>query len=471
MRARCPAHVSFTLSTQADLGCPAEAGDRTPEEAACRRARIASAPVSYSFDGVGNPFASAPPLPGSCFAKEICVLSGSVPMIFCMRVLLFLGLMVCLGAGSIASPVPSFRPQTIDSQIRIGYGVAVADIDGDQRPDVIVADQHLILWYRNPTWTRYVLAERLTERDHVCVAAMDLDGDGRAEVVAGAGWNPSDTVGAGALFWLEAPADRTQRWRPHALPAEPTLHRIRWARDAAGRWTLVSLPLHGRGNDVRTGTGAGVRVHRYTPPAPGQTNWSQILLFEELNKTHNFDVVAWDDDPADELVIASRQGLFLWDSGPGQPGVLRLVATNGLGGMGEVRVGRGADGRRFFAAIEPMHGHCLAVYRWQFNQTERIELATDLVEGHALVTGDFLGLNQDQIAVGWRGRPSADSSVGVRLFVPRNALGNSWEWFSIDDQMACEDLAAGDLDGDGDLDLVASGRATRNVKIYWNQLR
>ncbi len=35
--------------------------------------------------------------------------------------------------------------------------------------------------------------------------------------------------------------------------------------------------------------------------------------------------------------------------------------------------------------------------------------------------------------------------------------------------MACEDLTLPDLDGDGDLDIAAAGRATRNVKIYWNQ--
>lgn len=35
--------------------------------------------------------------------------------------------------------------------------------------------------------------------------------------------------------------------------------------------------------------------------------------------------------------------------------------------------------------------------------------------------------------------------------------------------MATEDLAVADLNGDKRLDIVASGRATRNVRIYWNE--
>jgi hypothetical protein len=34
--------------------------------------------------------------------------------------------------------------------------------------------------------------------------------------------------------------------------------------------------------------------------------------------------------------------------------------------------------------------------------------------------------------------------------------------------MACEDLQLGDLDGDGRPDIAASGRATKNVKLYFN---
>lgn len=388
-----------------------------------------------------------------------------------MRALLCWAGLGIFWAWSGAAASVRFEPQTVDDSIRIGYGVAIADVDGDGRPDLIVADQHRILWYRNPGWDRYVMAERLTGRDHVCVAAVDLDGDGRAEVVAGAGWDPSDTVGAGALFWLEPGGDRTGPWRPHSLPAEPTLHRIRWARDEQGRPTLISLPLHGRGNDPRSGIGAGVRVHRYRPPGPGSEGGSQTLLFEALNKTHNFDVAAWDTDPPDELIVASRQGLYLWDPAPGEPATLTLLVTNDVGGMGEVRVGRGPDGSRFLAAVEPMHGHVLAVYWPAGDRRARTVLTTNLVEGHALAVADFLGLGSDQIAVGWRGRPGPNSNVGVALWVPRDSLGSQWEMALLDDQMACEDLAAGDLDGDGDVDLVATGRATRNVKIYWNRRR
>lgn len=367
---------------------------------------------------------------------------------------------------------PAFRPQTVDDSIQIGYGIAAADVDGDRRPDLVLADKHRILWYRNPTWTRHVIAERLTTLDHVCVAATDLDGDGRAEIAAGAGWNPGDTHGSGALFFLRPPADRTRPWTPVPLRHEPTEHRIRWVRDAAGQWSLVSLPLHGRGNDPATGTGAGVRVHRHLPPPGFDGPWQWVLLHEALNKTHNFDVVQWDDDPADELVIASRQGLYLSDPQPAGTATLTLLATNQLGGMGEVRAGRLGDGRRFLATIEPMHGHSLTLYRptrdgelWS-----RSVLDETLVDGHALATGDLLGRGHDQIVAGWRAMNRPEARVGIKLFVATDPAGDRWEAHRVDDNtMACEDLVLADLDGDGDLDIAAAGRATRNVKIYWNQ--
>ena len=66
---------------------------------------------------------------------------------------------------------------------------------------------------------------------------------------------------------------------------------------------------------------------------------------------------------------------------------------------------------------------------------------------------------------------------GVRLemtAMQRRELPDGWDSevpsFDPDEKgMATEDLVVADLNGDKQPDIVASGRATRNVKIYWNE--
>lgn len=105
---------------------------------------------------------------------------------------------------------PSFKEQQIDGEVGIGYGLAVADVNGDRQTDILLADSNVIVWYENPTWKKHVIAEKLTEKDHVCIAARDIDGDGKCEIAVGAEWNPGDTTGSGAVFYLIPPGG------PHA---------------------------------------------------------------------------------------------------------------------------------------------------------------------------------------------------------------------------------------------------------------
>jgi hypothetical protein len=80
-------------------------------------------------------------------------------------------------------------------------------------------------------------------------------------------------------------------------------------------YDLVVAPLHGRGNKPNTGEGIGVKIQLYRKPANPREPWTVEVLDESLHKTHNFDPVQWDADPAQELLLGGKEGVFLLDRG------------------------------------------------------------------------------------------------------------------------------------------------------------
>ena len=355
-----------------------------------------------------------------------------------------------------APPEPKFRLQEID-KVSIGYGLAIADVDGDGKPDILLADQHTVQWYQNPTWKKHVIAENLTKLDHVCIAAQVVDG--KCAVAVGAGWNPSDTVNSGAVFYLKAPADPTQKWEAIALPHEPTVHRMQWVQVDAKRWDLVVQPLHGRGN--KNASGVGAKMLAYEKPADPKQPWKITVVNEVGHVTHNLHATRWGQGPDQQILSGSKEGIWLnaLKDGAWTNTALTNVPT------GELRDGKLGNGGWFLATVEPFHGTMSAVYTQDADgKWVRQQLLDGFKEGHAVAVADFLGTGSDQFVVGWRG-----AEPGIRLFTALDPDGKAWRTSTLTTkEIAVEDFKAADLNGDGKPDLIVAGRQTKNLLILWN---
>jgi len=179
-----------------------------------------------------------------------------------------------------------------------------------------------------------------------------------------------------------------------------------------------------------------------------------------MHLTHNMDIVS--ENGTESLLVGGKEGAVLLKHKNGKwvpPTDENWVEKDF--GFGEIRYSQG-----LVAGIQPLHGNVLAVYT---SDGQRTVLTDSLKQGHALALADLIEQGRDQVVVGWR-NPNGNQDTGIKLFISDDHVWTSWKSVWIDrNGMACEDLKVADLNGDGKKDIIAAGRSTHNLVVYWNQ--
>jgi len=379
---------------------------------------------------------------------------------------------------------PRFRVQEIETKLTVGYAVLLVDLNGDGKKDIVVADARRVVWYENPTWKRRTIIEGTTKADNVCLAAYDIDGDGQLDIALGAGWKGLNPKTQGTLQWLRRGKTLDDPWTVYPIGGEPTIHRIRFADlDSSGKPRLVVVPLLGRDSTPQGNwmDGEPVRVLAYKiPEHPTRDRWERDVVDQSMHVVHNFWPIEAVGGNGMDILTASYEGVSLlrrdssghWKRK--QIGEGNQANRAGSRGASEVKQGKLKNGRKFIATIEPFHGFQVVVYtppEGSGKLWERHVIDDQLKWGHAVWCADLDGDGDDELIVGVRDhlaeRPG--QRRGVRVYKAVDSKGTKWARQIVDDGgVAVEDLKAADLDNDGRIDIVAVGRQTGNIRIYWN---
>lgn len=424
-----------------------------------------------------------------------------------MRRSLFLSILLVGRSITLAQPPAplKFQMQEVDPHVgNVCYALTSADVNGDGKVDLIVLTENAIVSYSGPDWKPKDIIRDRTEKDNVCFQPLDIDGDGRIDFALGAAWRPTDTATGGTLQWVRQPSKPGEAWTIHSLGNEPTMHRLRFGDVlGTGKPQLITAPLQGRGTKApKWNEGNGVRIEvRSIPEKPDSQSWPVTIADDSLHTTHNLQIVDFDGNGSKDILLCAWEGVYVlsYDKAANKFTKTKIgsgnQSTTPFKGASEVKLGRLKDGRRYVATIEPWHGFQVVVYtepgkpaatalpapegvaqeKEEKGLWTRRVIAQPLTWGHGVWTADMDGDGDDELIIGQRDKNKSGSPAGpgVYLFDPiANESSLVFHRQVIDDGgVAVEDVIVEDFNGDGRPDIAAGGRATHNVRIYWNQGR
>ena len=321
-----------------------------------------------------------------------------------------------------------------------------ADIDGDGDLDVAAASitQEIVVWWEDVSgdgyvWARHVVDGYLADARYVQAADLDLDGD--MDLVGG-------NRGNGSIYWWENTQGDGSEWNEQIIDGA-------YDYDALMELRITDLDDDGDMDLIAAAGNDNYSICWWENTAGDASAWSRYTIASFVDGANSVFPVDLDGDGDMDAVGASEDNddMLWWENTAGDASAWteHLVEGNFGGASGAGAADVDGDGDQDILGA--------AYYDYDITWWENTAGDASAWTGH-VVENDFTGAHEvvgvdmdddgDQDLLG-----AAYHAAEIIWWENTDGDGSAWVEHMVDDRLTgAQSIGTGDVDGDGDLDVL-----------------